>query len=139
MGKPQVRASENDPARPVARWVGPANMDPETAAELAETAADMQRARDRASKQSNKLCRFMNETFYRVDKTWPWLKWSVTGEQMKVRFFFPTKNLAIDQFANPTDWDRKQVEAKRRLFKEHGIKYFPMFPENKLMELADYL
>jgi hypothetical protein len=144
MGKSQASIAaqereQKDPTKPAGRWAGSAVKDPELAQELAEQAADMQRLRQRNEAKSNKVCKFLNETFYRTDKTWSWFNWPLTAQQLSVKMFFPNKNLAVDQFPNPTDFDRQCVEFKKKILKEHKIKYFPMFPENKLLELSEYI
>ena len=107
--------------------------------EISEMQNDMQRKYQRDSARANKVSTFLNDNFYRTDKTFPFLFWPLANRQVSVSMFFPKKNLAIDKYPRPTEYDRKEVEFKRSEFKKHDIKYLPMFPETKLMELADFL
>lgn len=142
MGKSQVTQLERDakdPTKPAASWVGSRVKDPELIRELEETANDMYRARERQAAKANKVSKFLNETFYRCDKTWPWFSWPVMKHQLSVKMYFPKKNLAVDQFRNPTDYDRKCVEFKKQILKEHKINYVCLFPENRLLDLMEYI
>ena len=137
--KEQLERDGRDPSKPAGRWMGAGVRDSQEAAELDDAINSMQRARERQAAKANKVSTFLGETFYRCDKTWPWFSWPVMNQQLSVKMYFPKKNLAVDQFRNPTDIDRKSVAFKTKLLKEHKINYVCLFPENRLLDLADYI
>lgn len=138
MGNPQVAERHNKPAAGFAedklRF-----QSPEDIVELAEQFKSIEKKRQRDGARATKVSEFLGDNMYRIDKTWPFLYSPVFRMQLSVRFYFPRKNLAIDQFRSPTKQDFAAIEFKKKMFKEHKIKYFPMLPQTKLMELADYL
>lgn len=136
MGKTQLAETHKPAAGFTDRTVF---QNPEDIAELNEQMIAMEKLRQKESGRANKVSTFLKDNYFRTDKTWPFLFWPTFKMQLSVRMFFPKKNLAIDQFRSPTKIDLAAVEFKKKILKEKGIKYFPMFAENKLMELADYL
>jgi hypothetical protein len=138
MGKSQL---VEESKKPVGAFIDDRNrfLNPEDVQETQEQLKDIERQRLRTQARSNKVSRFLQDSFFRTDKTWPFLFWPVQKLQLSVRMYFPKKNLAIDQFRSPTKTDLAAVDFKRKVLAENGIKYFPMFPQHKLMDLADYL
>ena len=136
MGKTQL--AENKPAaafvenRPI--WATPEDMQ-----EINEEIESMQKAQQRTNARATKVSKFMKDNFFRTDKTFVYLYHPVWKRQLSVRYFFPKKNLAIDQFMQRDKEILAEVEFKKNAFKGTGVKYFPMFPENKLLDLAEYL
>lgn len=114
-------------------------LNPEDVQEIQEELKDMERIRLRTNSRANKVSMFLKDNFFRTDKTFVFLYWNARKMQMSVKMFFPKKNLAIDQFRSKDKDILAEVEFKKAAFKAAGVKYFPMFPENKLIDLADYL
>lgn len=138
MGKPQH--AESAVVTPAAKFVENAGFkNPEDVEEIAEQLKDMERKRQRESARATKVSVFLKDSFFRTDKTWPFLFWDKFKIQLSVRYFFPRKNLAIDQFKSPTKMELAAIEYKREKLKANGIKYFPMFAQHRLIDLAEYL
>ena len=137
MGKTQLAT---DVKKPAAGFISKTTVETsEDVAEIAEQIEAIEKVRTRESARATKVSKFLGDNYFRTDKTWPFLFWPAFKMQLSVRYFFPNKNLAIDQFRSPTKIDMAAVDFKRKVLAEKGIKYFPMFPQNKMMELADYL
>lgn len=138
MGKTQL---VEDVKKPAAGFVEDKSrfLNPEDVSEIQEEMKDIERARLRTNARANKVSMFLKDNFFRTDKTFVYLYWPARKMQMSVRFFFPKKNLAVDQFRYRDKDVIAEVEFKKTAFKVAGVKYFPMFPEHKLLDLADYL
>ena len=114
-------------------------LNPEDVQELHEEMNSMERLRLKTNARATKVSLFLKDNYFRTDKTFVYLYWPLMKRQMSVRYFFPKKNLAIDQFRHRDKDIIAEVEFKKAAFKAAGVKYFPMFPEHKLLDLADYL
>lgn len=138
MGKPQL---VEDVKKPAAGFAEDRTrfQNPEDIAELREEMQSIELARLKTNKRATKVSLFMQDNFFRTDKTFPYLYWPSRAMQVSVRYFFPKKNLAIDQFRTRDKEIMAEVEFKKTAFKAAGVKYFPMFPENRLLDLADYI
>lgn len=138
MGKPQTVESATKPAagfvtnRPM--WANSEDLQ-----EVQEEMASIEKARLRTNARATKVSTFLKDQYFRTDKTFVYLFWPALKRQLSVRYFFPKKNLAIDQFRERNKDILAEVEFKKAAFKAAGVKYFPMFPEHKLLDLAEYL
>lgn len=106
--------------------------------EMQDEASDMARKRAREAARGNKVSEFLGEKFWRGDKTWPFLYWKVGGWQASVEMYFPKLNLAVDRYPRPTSLDRQEAAFKAAKFRENGIKYKALFPENSIRELEAF-
>lgn len=138
MGKPQLAEDTKKPAagfttnRPV--WATPEDL-----SEINEEFASIERQRQRQSLRANKVSLFLKDNFFRTDKTFIFLYWPAMKRQMSVRYFFPKKKLAVDQFIFVNKEILAEIEFKKRVFKDSGFKYFPMMPQSRMLDLADYI
>ncbi len=107
--------------------------------EATEEASDMSRKSMREAGRMNKVASFLNQKFWKVDKTWPSLWWKVGGWQTRVEMYFPALNLAVDRYLRPTSMDRQEAAFKANTLKALGVKYVALFPETKLKELSKAL
>ena len=112
---------------------------PEDISEIQEEMKGLERARLRTNQRATKVSVFLKDNYFRTDKTFVFLFWPLMKKQLCVRYFFPNKGLAIDQFMSHNKGIDAEVAFKKEVFKGTNIKYFPMFPENKLLDLADYI
>lgn len=103
--------------------------------EAQEEASDRARKGLREFGRTNKVAEFLGQRFWKTDKTWPSLWWKVGGWQSRVEMYFPDLNLAVDRFLRPTSMDRQEAAFKATALKALGVRYIPLFPENKLKDL----
>ena len=140
MGKPQ-HADTPTAVAPAAKFADSraSFRNPEDVDEIQDQLKAIEKKRQIDQGRATKVSAFLKDNFFRTDKTWPFLYWKPFAMQLSVRYYFPRKNLAIDQFKAPTKTDLLAIEFKKKVLKEQGIKYFPMFAENRLMDLAEFL
>ena len=139
MGKPQLVVE--DAKKPAAGFVTnqPVWASPEDLQELNEEYKSIEKVRQRTNARATKVSLFLKDNYFRTDKTFTFLYWPLMKRQMSVRYFFPKKNLAVDQFLRVDKDVLTEIAFKNAAFKDTKIKYFPMMPNSRLLDLAEYI
>lgn len=109
--------------------------------ELIQEETDRQMRREELNRRDivrgNKVAKMLSASYYITDKTFPFLAYK--GRQLSVSEYYPSEKVAVDKFYFAERIDQKEIEFKRKVFEENGLKYGFLSPDKKLADLATEL
>lgn len=114
--------------------------------------AEIRRAKEKSERRSmsqDKVGQVLGAGFYLSARTLPWLRRPAPGggEPLPMYFsqYFPPDSnpdleapVAVDRFQSMADFERAaaEIELKRRLCREQGVRYGVLHPELSIVDLA---